>query len=63
MRRLNEKEMKKIGAGATYTVKCSYCGRKFQTSYWPFLTSKATAKTICEGKLHNHIINDHYGKL
>lgn len=55
-----ESEMQSIVAGAKYTATCSYCGRKFITTYWPLLISKATAKVICEGKLHNHILEVHY---
>ena len=43
--------------------KCNYCGKIFKATYWPFLISKASAKVACEGKLHNHIINSHYGNL
>lgn len=60
---LTMEEMQDINGGATYTAKCSYCNRKFSAIYSPLLISKATAKTICEGKLHNHIINAHYGNL
>lgn len=41
----------------------SYCGKIFKAMYEPFLISKASAKVACEGKLHNHIINSHYGNL
>lgn len=60
---LTMEEMQDINGGATYSTKCSYCGKTFKASYWPLLISKATAKPICEGKLHNHIINKHYGNL
>lgn len=53
-------EMESISAGAKYTATCSYCGATFETTYWPLLVSQATAKVICEGKLHNHIIEVHY---
>ena len=43
--------------------KCNYCGKIFKATYWPFLISNASAKVACEGKLHNHIINSHYGNL
>lgn len=39
------------------------CGKIFKAMYEPFLISKASAKVACEGKLHNHIINSHYGNL
>lgn len=48
---------------AAYSAKCNYCGKIFKATYWPFLISKASAKVACEGKLHNHIINSHYGNL
>ena len=50
MKRLSLKDTQEINAGATYSAKCNYCG-------------KASAKVACEGKLHNHIINSHYGNL
>lgn len=60
---LSKKEMQGINAGATYSVTCPYCGDTFSTTYWPLLVSQATAKVICEGKLHNHIIEVHYDNL
>ena len=61
--RLSLKDTQEINAGATYSAKCNYCGKIFKATYWPFLISKASAKVACEGKLHNHIINSHYGNL
>ena len=52
--------MQNVNAGATYSTSCPYCGQTFSTTYWPLLVSQATAKVICEGKLHNHIIEVHY---
>ena len=63
MKRLSLKDTQEINAGATYSAKCNYCGKLFKATYWPFLISKASAKVACEGKLHNHIINSHYGNL
>lgn len=63
METVSRKEMQSISAGATYSASCPYCGKTFKTTYWPLLVSKATAKVICEGKLHNHIIDVHYGNL
>lgn len=63
MKRLSLKDTQEINAGATYSAKCNYCGKIFKATYWPFLISKASAKVACEGKLHNHIINSHYGNL
>lgn len=57
------KDTQEINAGATYSAKCNYCGKIFKATYWPFLISNASAKVACEGKLHNHIINSHYGNL
>lgn len=63
MKRLSLKDTQEINAGATYSAKCNYCGKIFKATCWPFLISKASAKVACEGKLHNHIINSHYGNL
>ena len=46
-----------------FFIYLNYCGKIFKATYWPFLISKASAKVACEGKLHNHIINSHYGNL
>ena len=60
---VNINEMKAIKGGAKYSVSCPYCGEIFSTTYWPLLVSQATAKVVCEGKLHNHILEEHYDNI
>lgn len=59
MKRLNENEMKKINAGATYEATCSNgCGYKVTTYYWGWSSlSLLFAKVIADGLVHNHFVH------
>lgn len=56
-------EMKKVTAGATYTVTCPYCGDSFSVDYAPLLVSKATAKIAAQRLLDMHIEEAHLANL
>ena len=37
MKKLNNKEMRSIDGGATYSKSCRYCGKKTSYKYWELI--------------------------
>ena len=63
MKKLNAMEMRNVDGGATYTVKCSYCGKKFSATYWGWLwIAKQAAIAAAGSACRKHEINCFYKK-